>query len=540
MSATTDASALRGDLVAGVSVAALLVPEALAYSGIAGLPPSAGVVALLAGLLIYAALGRSRFAIVSGTSSAAALLAADLAASHAATDRAAFAATLVIAAGLCFGLAALLRLGGLSNLIARPVLRGYGFGLACVITIKQCAHLVQVSTPQSSAPDIVIALLQAHAQWWWPSLASGVTALVLLFVFARVPKLPGALIVAALGIALSPWLSLHGVALVGPSTLMPTFAAPALPAADEWLGTLQLGAALVLVLYAESYSAISAAAIRHGDPVERNRDLFALAVANVASGALRGLPVGAGFTATGANDDAGAQTRRAGLFAALASAVLVVTCAPLIARIPLPVLAAIVIHAVSGAWAPSAFRPYFLWRRDRLLLIAAAIAVLAFGILNGLLIAVALSIVLWLHQVSTPRLSVLGRLRDGHDFVRIDQYPDTHAIPGWLILRPEEPLFFGNAAAMLDVARTRVMDARNIKTVVLSLEASSDLDGTSVEVLGNFATWLSHRGIELRIARARQHIADLLERARLPDLPAEALHYWSVDDAVCGDATNFG
>lgn len=532
MNATPAASGLRGDVIAGLSVAALLVPEALAYSGIAGLPPSAGVIALLAGLLVYGVLGHSRFAIVSGTSSAAALLAADLVAAHSSVDRTAYAATLVVATGICFGIAALLRLGGLSNLIARPVLRGYAAGLACVIAIKQCAHLVQVPSTQTQPLLMVPELLQGYSRWAWPSLVTGIVALALLFAFAQLRKLPAAFVVAALGIALSPWLSMHGVAVVGPSTLLPAFAAPALPPAGEWLGTLQLGAALVLVLYAESYSAISAAAMRHGDPVQRNRDLFVLAVANVASGALRGLPVGAGFTATSANDDAGAQSRRAGLFAALASAILVIVCTPLIARIPLPVLAAIVIHAVSGAWAPSAFRPYFLWRRDRLLLIAAAIAVLVFGILNGLLVAVVLSIVLWLHQVATPRLSVLGRLPGSHDFVRIDQHPDARAVPGWLVLRPEEPLFFGNASAMFDAAHARVLEAHGIHTVVVSLEASSDLDGTSVEALGNFATWLHNRGIGLRIARPRQQIVDLLERARLPDLPPDALRYWSVDDAV--------
>lgn len=532
MSAAPTPPNWRGDVIAGLSVAALLVPEALAYSGIAGLPPSAGVIALLAGLLVYGALGHSRFAIVSGTSSAAALLAADLAAAHPTVDRAAFAATLVIATGICFGIAALFRLGGLSNLIARPVLRGYGAGLACVIAIKQCTHLVQVSPTQPQPLAMIAELLQGYSRWAWPSLATGAVALALLFAFARLGKLPGALIVAAIGIAISPWLSAHGVALVGPSTLMPVFAAPALPPAGEWLQTLQLGAALVLVLYAESYSAISTAAMRHGDPVQRNRNLFALAAANIASGALRGLPVGAGFTATSANDDAGAQTRRAGLFAAAASAIVIVVCSPLIARIPLPILAAIVIHAVSGAWAPSAFRPYFRWRRDRLLLVAAAIAVLVFGILNGLLIAVALSIVLWLHQVSTPSLSVLGRLPGSHDFVRIDQHPDAATIPGWLVLRPEEPLFFGNAAAMFDIARARVLAAQDIHTVVMSLEASPNLDGSALEVLGDFAIWLHNRGIALRVARPRQQIIDLLERARLPNLPPAALRYWSVDDAV--------
>ena len=148
------------------------------------------------------------------------------------------------------------------------------------------------------------------------------------------------------------------------------------------------------------------------------------------------------------------------------------------------------------------------------------------------MIAVVLSIVLWLHQVATPRLSVLGRLPGSHDFVRIDQHPEALAIPGLLILRPEEPLFFGNAAAIFDIAHSRVLEARDIQNVVVSLEVSPDLDGTAVEVIGNFATWLSNRGIALRIARPRQRIVDLLERAHLPDLLPAELRYWSVDDAA--------
>ena len=530
---TTSASRIV-DVLVGLSIAGLLLPEAVAYSGIAGLPPQAGVIALLVGLLCYGLLGRSRYAIVSATSSSAAVLAAGtlaLAGSDS-VSRVALAAALVVMSGASFMIAGAARLGGLSHLVARPVLRGYIFGLACVIALKQLPHLFGLSVQSRGFTTLLIELMRRIGEWQPASIGVGVGALLLLFACERLRRLPGSLLVIAIGVALSGWLMQHGVALIGTIEFAPTWALPHWPTADQWLPSIELAAALVLILYAESYTAIRFFALKHGDPMNSNRDLVVLGVANVVSGLLHGMPVGAGYSATAANESAGARSRLAGIVAAVVVSLMVLLLPHWIERIPQPVLAAIVIHAVSKSWRLSAFKPYMKWKRDRSLAFVAVTAVLALGILNGLLVAIALSLILLLRQLSVPRISVLGRLAGSHDFVSIAMHPQTAEVDGELILRPEEPLFFVNAEATFALARQRVRERPGLRRVILSLEESPDLDGTALEALSDFATWLQARDIVLRVARLKDDTRELLLRAGLPQLPAEGLEYWSVEDAV--------
>lgn len=528
------------DLLAGLSIAGLLLPEAVAYSGIAGLPPQAGVIALFAGLVCYALIGRSRYAIVSATSSSAAVLAAGTLAlaGPGGASRALIAATLVLLTGACFLIASAARLGGISHLIARPVLRGYTFGLACVIALKQLPNLFGVAAPHGDfAPRLLVLLVQELAQVNLASAVAGVVALLLLFLCERLRRLPGSLLVIVLGVVASGWLARHGVRLTGVIELAPTWAWPTWPTQGQWLPSIELAAALLLILYAESYSAIRSFALKHGDSVSANRDLAAFGVANLVSGLFHGMPVGAGYSATSANDAAGARSRLAGLVAATTILLMVWLLLPWIERIPEPVLAAIVIHAVSKSWRLTVFTPYLKWKRDRLVALAAVLAVLTLGILNGLLVAIAFSLAMLLRRLATPRLSVLGRLAGGHDFVDIAQHPTATQIDGVLILRPEEPLFFVNAESTLAMARNRVSEQAQLHAVILSLEESPDLDGTALEALADFANWLSTRGTLLRVARVKDPVRELLLRAALPQLPPQALDDWSVEDAVRLTAT---
>jgi len=523
------------DVLAGLSIAGLLLPEAVAYSGIAGLPPQAGVIALFVGLVCYGLLGRSRYAIVSATSSSAAVLAAGtlaLAGPEGAA-RAAVAATLVLLTGGCFLVAGVARLGGLSHLIARPVLRGFTFGLACVIALKQLPNLGGLPGLHGDfVPLLLVDLLRAASGVNPAALGAGAVALLLLFLSERVRRLPGSLLVIVLGVAASGWLARHGVALTGAIDLVPAWTLPAWPRPDQWLPSVELAAAVLLVLYAESYGSIRAFALKHGDPVQPNRDLLVLGVANALSGLLHGMPVGAGYSGTSANDAAGARSRLAGLVAATTVLLLVLLLLHWIERIPEPVLAAIVIHAVSKSWRLSVFKPYLQWRRDRLVALAAVIAVLALGILDGLLAAIAFSLVMLIRQLATPRLSELGRLPGSHDFVALAEHPDARSPAGLLILRPEEPLFFANAESVLALARQRVESRADCRIVVLSLEESPDLDGTALEALADFAAWLGSRNTPLRVARLKDGVRGLLLRAALPQLPPQALDYWSVEDAA--------
>ncbi|HEV2681575.1 MAG TPA: SulP family inorganic anion transporter, partial [Rhodanobacter sp.] len=299
----------------------------------------------------------------------------------------------------------------------------------------------------------------------------------------------------------------------------------------------ELAAALLLVLYAESYGAIRAFALKHGDSVNPNRDLLVLGVANALSGLLHGMPLGAGYSGTSANEAAGARSRVAGLVAAGSVLLMVLLLLRWIERIPAPVLAAIVIHAVSKSWRLAVFKPYLQWKRDRLVALAAVLAVLALGILSGLLAAIAFSLAMLLRQFATPRISVLGRLDGGHDFVSIELHPQAVEPAGVLILRPEEPLFFANAESVLALARQQVESHVGSRVVVLSLEESPDLDSTSLESLADFSVWLGARDITLRVARLKDAVRELLLLAALPQLPPPALDFWSVEDAALATAS---
>jgi MFS superfamily sulfate permease-like transporter len=532
----SERAALISDLVAGLSIAGLLLPEAVAYSGVAGLPPQAGVIALFAGLIGYGLVGTSRFAIVSATSSSAAVL---LAATSAVggpdpARRLALSGALILLTGIFFVLAALARLGESSSFISKPVLRGFAFGLALTIAVRQVPKIVAMHPQHSDLFRLTWELAASWRAWNTVGLLIGLGALIALAALSRWHTIPGALIVIAAGVGLdvAGITAAHGVQAVGPIAL--ALDPPALPHLDrdDWLRLGELAFAMVLILYAESYGSIRNFANLHGDTVRPDRDLVALGVANVAAGLFHGMPVGAGYSATSANEAAGAQSRRAGWVAAAVVLALVLALLPWIERIPEPVLAAIVIHAVSHSIKPSVLRPYFTWRRDRVVVVAAVVAVLVLGVLHGLLAAIAASLLLMLRELSVPRVAWLGRLGEGHDYIDLDRHHEAQPVPGVLIARPDTPMFFANAERILGAIRTRVQGQGSLRAVVLSLEESPDLDSTSIEALREFAMFLRQRGTALLLARVKDHVRDVLDRVQVLELPASCYVSWSVADAV--------
>ena len=530
------------DVSAGLSIAGLLLPEAVAYASIGNLAPQAGILALFAGLLCYGVLGTSRFAIVSATSSSAAVLAAAMASMPGGTagHRLMLMAGLVMLTGGFFLLAWVARLGSVTQFIAKPVLRGFSFGLAIVIIVKQLPGVLGVQPPQGDVLHLVPGLLAQAGQWNGRGAALCAAALLLLFLLRRAQRWPAGLIVIALGIGAGRWLDLpgHGVALVGAIDV--SLAMPVLPRLTqaEWTRLAELAFALALILYAESYGAIRSFALKHGDPVAPERDLLALGMANVLAGLLQAMPVGAGYSATSANEAAGATSRLAGLVAAAVVGVIVLTLLPLVALTPLPVLAAVVIHAVSHTLNPASLQPYFAWRRDRLLVLAAIAGVLLFGVLDGLLVAIAISLLLMLRRLSRPGMSVLGRLGESHDYVKLALHRNARAQPELLILRLDEPLFFVNAERSLHLARAMLEErAGPLRKVILSLEESPDLDGSSVEALRDFAAFVRQQGLALALARLKEPAYTVLQLA-LGDMlavqggPALLLSELSVAEAV--------
>jgi MFS superfamily sulfate permease-like transporter len=246
------------------------------------------------------------------------------------------------------------------------------------------------------------------------------------------------------------------------------------------------------------------------------------------------LPVGAGFSATSANETAGARSRWAAWSAAGTVIAIALTLLPMVALTPEPILAAIVIHAVGRTLRLETFRPYFQWQRDRFIALAAVIAVLLLGVLDGLLAAVAVSLVMILRELSEPKLSVLGRLGAGPHFVNLGAHPEAIPVPGLLILRPEAPLFFANSERIMAQVRTQISQAQGapLRAVILSLEESPDLDGTAVESIGELASDLHSRQLKLMLARLKEPAIDVLRRAAVPELPPAQQMNWNVAGAV--------
>lgn len=525
------------DVLAGLSIAGLLLPEAVAYSTIAALAPQAGVIALFAGLLCYGLLGTSRFAIVSATSSSAAVLAAATAtlANGDPQLRSTLAVGLVLVTGGLFVLAGIFRFGSVTSFIAKPVLRGFAFGLALTIILKQVASVVGVHLTDANLVRFAPQLLEQVPQWNWTAAAVAGSALLLLGLFSRFPRVPGGLLVVVIGIAAGQWLDLpaHGVKLIGVIELsleVPNL--PVLPFAD-WLRLGEVGLALVMILYAESYGSISAYALKHGDRVTSNRDLLALGASNLLSGLFHGMPTGAGYSATSANEAAGAMSRWAGGVAALVVLIIVLTVLPWIALTPEPVLAAIVMHALGRGLSLQPLGRYFVWRRDRLLVICAVGAVLTLGVLDGLLVSVAISVLLMLKQLSAADIQILGRIDDGHDFVDLQRHPSAKTEPGILIVRPSEALFFANVERILGGALRLVRhSAVPLHTVIFSLEESPNLDGTSIEAMQDFFQQMHQQGQRLILARLKHDALTAL--SALPEVAGNGviLSGLSVDGAV--------
>jgi MFS superfamily sulfate permease-like transporter len=492
------------DVLAGLSVAGLLVPESVAYAGIAGLPPGRALIAGVAGGLAYAIAGRSRLAVVSATSSSATILAAALGSLAAspqlpgAVDHGALATAMTLMVGLMFVGLGLFRLGGLAGFVSRPVLRGFALGLAATIIIKQLPNLVRVAVPGSSIALVLAGMATHAAQWHWPSLMLGLAALVALVGLRRTPGVPGTLIVMAAGIALGSIgaLAHQGIALVGPTpiamsrlTLPRDFAV--------WERIAQLAAPLTLIIFAESWGTIRSLALAQGDDISPNRELTAIGLANGAAALVQGMPVGAGFSLGSANATSGARTRLAGVVASVATLALVFVAGPLIARIPEPVLAAVVIASLVNALNPAPIVRLFRLRRDQWVAVAAALGVLLLGVLNGMLAAIALSVAQLLYRWSHPVTSELGRVANAETVLR---------------------------------AIGRSARASGAHVLILSLEESDDLDATALDALDEFAQSLDGAGCRLILARAHDRVRDVLSAARFGALADTST--FSVADAA--------
>jgi sulfate permease, SulP family len=529
----------RTDIVAGVALAGLLIPEGMAYAGIAGVPPQMGLYAAMLGMFVYAIFGTSCQLAVTSTSSSAAMLAA-LVAPLALGDSAKYAALVsaaTLAAGLIFLVGSVLKLGAVSEFISKPVLKGFVFGLALTIMVKQAHKLMGVSAGQGNffhQTWYVISSLREVNPWTFGVGAGAITIMFLLG--AVVPRLPSALVVLVLGILGASWLGLkqHGVEVVGTIQAgMPSLRLPRI-GEDDFSDVFMGAIGIVLVLMAEALAAGRTFAAKHNYDIDPNWELRAMGAANILSGLFGGMIVGGGMSGTAANDASGARTQLSTITASLSVGLTLAFLLPLIRNLPEAVLGAIVVHAVAHLADVRTLRHYAKLRTGSLWgALIALVGVLQMGILKGLIFAVGLTLIVLMYKLSSNRDSVLGRLPGTDNFVDVDRHPEAEQIPGLLIFRPNGILFFANANRVHSRLRALVKQGRSpLREVLINLEACPEMDVTSLEMLGQVRNELSESGIELYFARVTDPVRDLFRRAGFLDDLGEGRFFRGVDSGV--------
>lgn len=531
---------LRGDVLGALTAWALIVPECVAYAQIAGVPPQNAFYAAPVALLVYALLGRSRFLIIGATSAAAVLSASTV--SDISSDPAqavGLSAALAVVAGAVLVVAGLARLGFVTNFLAEPALVGFLFGMALTIVVRQAAKIAGVSSGDGDFFERAWTLLRDAPDWSLNSLAVGGVALALLLVLERrVPRLPASLLVLVAGLIVSAAAGLdgHGVAVVGDiPAAVPTPHLPGIAAEDWW--KLAAGACgVALVVFAEAFSIAGRFAREHGDEIDANREMVAVGAANIAVGFVRGFTVSGSASRSAAAEAAGSRSRMTSLVAAALILVTGAFLTPLFTDLPEPVLGAIVIVAVRSFLRVAELRRYA--RRDRSSLwvaLTALLGVLVFDLLPGLLLAVGLSLLLFIAAASTPNVAVLGRLPGSRLYGDTAQHPTATTVPGVLVLRPDGGLFFGNA----DRTRLAVLAAVQRRSpaphaVVLDLSATYHLGLPVLDTLAELHDALRRQRVELHLARLRSRPRRDFEQHPLATrMGREAVHP-SVADAVGG------
>ncbi len=531
---------LRGDVMAGLTVLALLIPEGMAYAEIAGMPPQTAFYAAPIGLLLYAIFGTSRQLVVAVSAAIATMSAAAIGplAAAGSPEYAVLTAGLACLAGLIAILAGLFKLGRIAAFFSESVLAGFVTGLALTIAIKQVPKLFGFESGSGNfwerLYDILIHLEETH----FLTLAIGLVSIaLLLFLEHRFHKLPAALIVMILGITFSVLFSFEqlGVHVVGeiPAGLAP----PKVPvlSMDQWLLLVPAAFGLALVNFAEAYGPARSFAARHRYEISADQELVGLGAANLGAGLFQGFSIGSSLSKSAANDRAGAKTPVALIVCAVLTVLVALFFTPLFGPLPETVLAAVVVVAITGMIKVKAIRRlYRLNRFDFALAIVAIFGVLTFEALEGLLIAVILSLIALVWRASQSKLSVLGR--EPGRFILSDtrKHPENRTIPGLLILRPDEGLFFANADALHSEIMAQVESAQPpARVILLDLEMSNQLDVPSMDMLEEIKKELDQQEAELWLARLHQPVREALERSGfLQQVGPARIHPRSLDSIL--------
>ncbi|MGO4662850.1 SulP family inorganic anion transporter [Terrabacter sp. 2TAF16] len=529
-----DRSWLRGDLIAGVTVLALVVPKNLGYAGIAGIPVQNGLYAAAAGAILYAIFGTSRQISVGPSSGLAAVAASAVLAAGIADEKAvaSFVAGITLASGVLYLLVAVLKMGWIAQFLSRAVVTGFLFGAAIDVVIGELPKLtgtkVSGSNPLQELRSWFTTLGDAHGT----TVLVGVLSLAVVFGLRVVaPRVPGALVLVVGGLLASWLLGLgdHGVALVGDVPRgLPTLVLPDMQLMWDHVGVGAVAAfALVLIGFSQTAGDARAFAAKHRYQIDIDQESVAQGFANAGSGVLQGMPVSTSLSASSLNDHSGAKSGLASLTTGFAVLLTLLLLAPLFSDLPKPVLAAIIIEAVVMGMMdlPEMRRLFRVKRFDFAVAVAALLGALVFGVLAGVIIGVALSI-FWLIKVSTrPHIPTLAR-EPGTDVYRdLADHPDGETVPGIVVIRMDGGLFFATSDALEDRVREVIHEDPAVKGIVLDCGGIDYVDSQGSAKLADVLDLAEDSGVVLRLARLKASVRSTLELDGVMErLGADHLH----------------
>jgi len=528
---------LRPDIVAGLTTGAVIIPKAMAYAMIAGLPVQVGLYTALVPMVIYAVLGTSRVLSVSTTTTLAILTAAQLGQVVPNGDSAALlrvSATLALLVGAALVLACLLRLGFVANFISEPVLVGFRAGIGLVIVVDQVPKILGIHFSRGTFVHNVLSTIHNLSRTSLTTLAVGLTVIVFLAGMEHfMPKLPAPLFAAGAAIAGAYLLNLQGrgVELVGhiPQGL-PSFARPDLSlVAVLWPGAL----GIALMSFTETVAAGRAFARNDESAPRANRELLATGLAN-AGGALFGaMPSGGGTTQTAVNVLAGSHTQLAEIVTAAMTMVTALFLAPLVAIMPQSALAALVIVYSFKLIKPIEFHHILTIRRTEFSWVIAAFAgVVLIGTMKGILVAIIVSLVTLAHQVADPPVYVLRR-KPGTNVFRPQspEHPEDESFPGLLLLRPEGPIFFANAAQIAHKIEPLIRETQP-KVVAVDASGILDMEYTALKMFEQVAQKQSQHGIQLWLIDMNPEVLAIVRRSPLGHILRRGGMHFNLEIAV--------
>ena len=531
---------LRADVSAGITTAVMLIPQAMAYAMLAGLPPIVGLYASTIPLVLYALFGSSRELAVGPVAMDSLLVATTLApiAVAGSSEYVGLAVLLALMVGVIAMGLGLARAGFLVNLLSRPVVSGFTSAAALIIGLSQLQHLLGVELPRSQQVFAILgAAVRSLGEIHPYTLAIGVGSIVALVVLRRyAPKVPRGLVVVAATTVLV-WafdLDVGGVAVVGevPAGLP----APSIPSVDLGMVTELAPAAFVIALvgFMEAVSVAKAYAGRRGYEISPNQELIGIGAANVGAALVGGYPVTGGFSRTAVNAQAGARTPLAGL---VTSGVVVGTLlflTPLFHFLPKAVLAAVIMTAVFGLIDLQQVR--HLWRVDRadlVLLMLTFVATLVLGIQTGISLGVVASLLWFVIQTTRPHAAVLGRLPGTSAYRNVARHPHAEQFDGVLLLRIDASFYFGNVSFLKELVRDALAQhAGPVHTVIVDASSINRLDSSANDALGTMVKELGDAGVRLTLAGLKGPVIDALKRSGVYRDVAGDQPFLSVHDAV--------